>query len=287
MSPQVSRSAPQAADDVERHRGELSLQVVDESGRRHLSGVGKQMAIGVLTPFLECAQQQLLFAGAHALRAPQPSRPWRPPPDRRATQSAARRRAGPPSWGRRPAAAADRAVSAGSERRAPGEIAQVPVSQISRMRSDKSLPMPGHSRSRVASRPATGSGLLATMSAPLRYARILNGFSPLSSSRSAISPSTRAIATLSRAIAGQFPIAKLSMFNAARGVSNDEHRQLATLTRRPSVSILKVEQRRAARGERRRQRPLPVRAAPGRRGSRPRLRRTPWRRGRQPRARGR
>src|ERR671918_446347 len=65
------------------------------------------------------------------------------------------------------------------------------------MRAERSFPMPFHSRSCTSVRPATGSGLFATASAPLRYARILNGLSPRSSSRSAISLRTRATARLS------------------------------------------------------------------------------------------
>src|SRR5690606_758935 len=76
-------------------------------------------------------------------------------------------------------------------------MSHVPRWQISTIRSDRSLPMPGHSRSASASRPATGSGVWATTSAALRYARILKGFSPFNSSMSAISPRTRAIAWLS------------------------------------------------------------------------------------------
>ena len=58
-------------------------------------------------------------------------------------------------------------------------------------------PMPGSSRSAAVSSDATGSAQALTVSAPFRYARILKGFSPLISSRSAISASTRATAMLS------------------------------------------------------------------------------------------
>src|SRR4051812_34638859 len=72
-----------------------------------------------------------------------------------------------------------------------------PVSAISRIRAARSLPMPGISRSPASSSFESSCGWLLTMSAPLRYARILNGLSSLISSRSAISRRMRAMATLS------------------------------------------------------------------------------------------
>src|SRR5689334_3989011 len=65
------------------------------------------------------------------------------------------------------------------------------------MRAARSLPMPGISRSPVSSSAARSCGWFDAMSAPLRYARILKGFSSLISSRSAISRRTRAMAALS------------------------------------------------------------------------------------------
>src|SRR5262249_42516148 len=65
------------------------------------------------------------------------------------------------------------------------------------MRAARSLPIPGISRRPAASSLASSCGWLATMSAPLRYARILNGLSFLISRRSAISRRMRAIAWLS------------------------------------------------------------------------------------------
>src|ERR1051325_8572784 len=59
--------------------------------------------------------------------------------------------------------------------------------------------MPGISRRAATSRRARSCGWLLAMSAPFRYARILNAFSFLISRRSAISRSTRAIAALSNA----------------------------------------------------------------------------------------
>ena len=97
-----------------------------------------------------------------------------------------------PSSGRRPAAAARRAAWRETPSAAPGG----PRSRRSarsrecgrrgpcRCRASRAAPLRrGRTRPR---RRAT------TMSAPLRYARILNGFSPFSSSRSAISSSVRA-----------------------------------------------------------------------------------------------
>src|SRR6266852_4469475 len=66
------------------------------------------------------------------------------------------------------------------------------------MRAARSLPMPGISRSAAGSSVVSSCGWLATMSAPLRYARILNGLSSLISRRSAISRRMRAIARLSK-----------------------------------------------------------------------------------------
>ena len=76
-------------------------------------------------------------------------------------------------------------------------MGQSPVSAISRIRPARSLPIPFHARRPASSRPDTCSAAWPTMSAPLRYARILNGLSPFSSSRSAISDSVRATARLS------------------------------------------------------------------------------------------
>src|SRR5688572_15046557 len=72
------------------------------------------------------------------------------------------------------------------------------------MRAARSLPMPGISRSPVTSSVATSWGWLAIMSAPFRYARILNGLSSLISRRSAISRRMRATAALSNPEAFRF-----------------------------------------------------------------------------------
>src|SRR5215510_13715664 len=66
------------------------------------------------------------------------------------------------------------------------------------MRAARSLPMPGISRRPRSSSFANSCGWFEAMSAALRYARILNGFSSLISSRSAISRRMRAIAALSK-----------------------------------------------------------------------------------------
>src|SRR6185503_13148892 len=65
------------------------------------------------------------------------------------------------------------------------------------MRAARSLPIPGIARNCASVMRARASPVVATVSAAERYARILNAFSPLISSRSAISPSTCAIAALS------------------------------------------------------------------------------------------
>src|SRR5439155_2100702 len=66
--------------------------------------------------------------------------------------------------------------------------------------------MPGISRSSAASSVASRCGWLAAISAPERYARILNGLSFLISSRSAISPRMRAMARLSKPQAFRFDV---------------------------------------------------------------------------------
>src|SRR5262245_3921975 len=66
------------------------------------------------------------------------------------------------------------------------------------MRAARSLPMPGISRRPASSSRASSCGWFAAMSAPFRYARILNGLSSLISSRSAISRRMREIAALSK-----------------------------------------------------------------------------------------
>ena len=107
-------------------------------------------------------------------------------PGRRASRCSASSRASPPSSARRPADGADRGSSAGTPRAAPGDTADVPVSASSRIFAARSLPTPGIVRSCCASMRATASGQVAMTSAAERYARILNAFSPLISSRSAI-----------------------------------------------------------------------------------------------------
>src|SRR5689334_20265591 len=61
----------------------------------------------------------------------------------------------------------------------------------------RSFPIPGRARSSASVSCATPSLHAATVSPAERYARILNAFSPLISSRSAISPNTRATLRLS------------------------------------------------------------------------------------------
>src|SRR4030095_10499567 len=65
------------------------------------------------------------------------------------------------------------------------------------MRAARSLPMPGIARSPASSRVDTACGHVAIVSAAVRYARTLNAFSSLISSRSAICGSTCATCLLS------------------------------------------------------------------------------------------
>src|SRR5512146_2034882 len=60
--------------------------------------------------------------------------------------------------------------------------------------------MPGRASSAAGDSPATGSASSSIVSAAVRYARILKGFSFLISRRSAISARIRAIARLSTAV---------------------------------------------------------------------------------------
>ena len=202
------------------------------------------MAAGEALALLERLEDQRFLLRAHALAARGCGRRRRPARDRRACGCRARDRASPRSSDRRPAGAAGRASSAETRRAARGGYSASPVSAISRMRAARSLPMPGISRSPVSSSRDSSCGWLATMSAPLRYARILNGFSFLISSRSAISRRMRAIAGLSKPQAfGLDPV---------------------------------VEHAGAAGGERRGDRGARARAARSRTGSRRRRRRRPW-----------
>ena len=174
---------------------------------------------------------------------------------RRACGCRARDTASRRSSARRPAGAAGRGSSAGTRRPARGGYAASPVSAISRIRAARSLPMPGNLAQAGLVERASSCGWLAAMSAPLRYARILNGLSSLISSRSAISRRMRAIAALSKPQA--FGLDAV------------------------------VEQARAAGGERRGDRRARARAGRSRTGSRRRRRRRPWPRSRRPPARAR
>ncbi len=97
--------------------------------------------------------------------------------------------------------------------------------------------------------PATGSGVLPTMSAPLRYARILKGFSPFSSSRS------RDLAE-----------------HARDGEVIERRHRRADPRFRCEKSSSRAPPAARARAHGRQSCP----AAPGRTGSRRRRRRTPW-----------
>ena len=101
----------------------------------------------------------------------------------------------------------------------------------------------------------TGSAALATTSAPLRYARILNGFSPFSSSRSRFRSAPARSRGYRAATAGW------------RSLLVDVQ---------PGGLDAEVEQPRAAGGERLADGRHACPAAPGRTGSRRRRRRRPW-----------
>ena len=192
MSPQVSVPRRRLPTDSKSTPGAWPARCSTSCAGR-VGGVGKQVAIGVLLALLERAQQQLLLPRAHALQLAQAARPWPPPRDRRATRSGARRRGARRSSGRRPAAAAGRAASAGSARSAPGRSRRCRVWQISRMRAERSLPMPGHSRSRLGVEAGDRLGSVGDDVGAVAIRADLEGFSPFSSSRSAISPRMRAI----------------------------------------------------------------------------------------------
>src|SRR3954469_19034427 len=74
-----------------------------------------------------------------------------------------------------------------------------PVSAASRIFFARSFPMPEIASSCVSSSSDTRTPACATVSEAFRYARILNGFSPLISSRSPTSANRRASAALSTA----------------------------------------------------------------------------------------
>ena len=116
--------------------------------------------------------------------------------------------------------------------------------------------MPFQPRSAASSSDDTASAACETMSAALRYARILKGFSPFSSSRSAISSSVRATDLLSS--------------------GDGQRRRHSRVTCEPGRLDAEVEDARAAVGERLANGRHVARAAPGRTGSRRRPRRTPW-----------
>ena len=179
-------------------RGRRVLAQVADERRGGVVGVRQQMPAGVPLALLERLEDQRFLLRAHARAARGCGR--RPPParDRRACGCRARGTASRPSSVRRPAGAAGRGSSAETRRPARGGRSASPVSAISRIRAARSLPMPGISRRPAASSAASSCGWLATMSAPLRYARILNGLSFLISRRSAISRRMRAIARLSK-----------------------------------------------------------------------------------------
>ena len=130
--------------------GDLLLQIARRAARprRRCRGAGDGSACCRRSSSARSSSCSLLRA--HALELAQPAGLGRRLEivERRDPQLA--RRAARPSSGRRPAAGADRAASAGTAPAAPGERRRCPVSQISTMRAERSLPMPGHSRSCAA-----------------------------------------------------------------------------------------------------------------------------------------
>ena len=136
------------------------------------------------------------FGPIPASRGRGPSR--RPAPGRRGfAMPSIASRAVLPSSGPTPCRRRRSRIVGGNSWRGRDGTRQPPVSAISRMRAARSLPIPGNSR-----RPASvESGERMGMVGRCRrrsIGPILNGFSPLISSRSAISPRTRAMARLSK-----------------------------------------------------------------------------------------
>ena len=126
----------------------------------------------------------------------------------------------------------------------------------------RSLPMPGM-------REALGGGQVrrpasprcAMVSAALRYARILNGFSPLISSRSPISASTRAMARLSTAAPAGRPAMGVDarLDRQAFGLDAEVEEPGAAARRAPGGSPGRAPARRCRTGSRRRRRRRPCR----------------------------
>ena len=146
-----------------------------------------------------CRRSSSARSSSCSLRAPMPlsarSRPPSPPPrDRRARRSAARGRAARRSSARRPCSRSrSRSVGGNCGQQLLVDAAGAGLGRSRGCGPTGPCRCPASRAAALRVRPATGSGLLATTSAALRYARILNGLSPFSSSRSAISPRMRAI----------------------------------------------------------------------------------------------
>ena len=193
-------AAPQAADHGDHRAGRRLAERADER-RRRVVGLGDQPPAGDPGALLEGAQDLGFLLRAHALERAQPPFACRRLRARRASGSRAGDRAARPSSDRRPAGAAGRGWSAETPGGDPGDR------RWRRSRPARRFSRRGPCRCRAApavppgASAATRSGWCAMVSEALRYARILNGFSFLISSRSPISASTRAIARLSMQVA--------------------------------------------------------------------------------------
>ena len=181
-------AAPQAADrnelDVRRALAQVADELGGDGGR-----VGQQVAAGVLLPLLDRLQDQRFLLRAHSFELAQASvaRGGGELLDRADVQRGVEQR-----HGLRPDALQAQQVEDGRRKLLQQLLVirrRSPVSASSRIFAARSLPMPGQlaqllRRRARRRRPATRRACRP----PMRYARILNAFSPLISSRSAISP---------------------------------------------------------------------------------------------------
>ena len=171
--------------------GALLAQVADEpSGdvaRRRPAGGGRRAAAVPRAPCrISCS-----FLRAHALQLAQPPARW--PPAEIVERADAQLRVEQRHRLRSDALQAQQVEDRRREllQQLLVDSRRSPVSASSRIFAARSLPMPGQlAQLRLVEARDRLRPHAATMSAALRYARILNGFSPLISSRSAISPRT-------------------------------------------------------------------------------------------------
>ena len=269
-SPQVSQPRRRLPTTDMCASRRVLAQLGDEAGGGVVRlGGSRRPANGALV--VQRLEDQRFLSCPHAPDRAKPAGPRRRSRGRRASGRRARGRARATSWVRRPAGAAGRGSSAEILRRAPGdrrspgldELADLRREVLADAREAPSLGV-GERRPRAAAR-------ATTVSAALRYARILNGFSPLISRRSPISASTRAMA-------------RLSMAADRRGIIKDwdDARLLRLLDDQPPLSIVKSSTPRAGVGQRAPDAGDARRDRRSRTGSRRRRRRRPCRRSRRP-----